>query len=87
MLCLAEVEGTNDFRMEVSHGGGSKGIKEVLQREDAYLRGRVQQEGISTPNRNQRERVTLLPHPVQQEEGIRAVVSRVSKRKPSLQKG
>ena len=34
-LVRAEVEGTNDFRMEVSHGGGLKGIKEVLQREDA----------------------------------------------------
>ena len=86
-LVRAEVEGANDFRTEVSHRGGSKGIKEVLQREDAYLRSRIQQEGISSPNRNQRERVTLLPHRVQQEEGIRTVVSRVSKRKPFIAKG
>ena len=68
---------TSEWR---SHRGGSKGIIEVLQREDAYLRGRVQQEGISATNRNQRERVSLLPHRVQQKEGIRAVVPSVSKR-------
>ena len=86
-LVRAEVEGTNVFGMEVSHRGGSKGIIEVLQREDAYLRGRVQQEGISAANRNQRERVSLLPHRVQQKEGIRAVVSRVPKRKSFVAKG
>ena len=81
-LVRAEVEGTNDFGMEISHRGGSKGIIEVLQREDTYLWGRIQQEDISTTNRNQRERVSLLPHRVQQKEGIRVVVPSMSKRKP-----
>ena len=63
------MEGTNDFGMEISHRGGTKGIIEVLQGEDAYLRGGIQQERISATNRNQRERVSLLPHPVQQKEG------------------
>ena len=49
--------------------------------------GRIQQEGISATNRNQRERVSLLPHRVQQKEGIRAVVPSVSKRKPFVAKG
>ena len=72
-LVRAEVEGTNDFGMEVFHRGGSKGIMEVLQKGNANLRGGVQQEGISAANRNQRERVSLLSHRVQQKERIRAV--------------
>ena len=73
--------------MEISHRGGSKGIIEVLQREDTYLWGRIQQEGLPATNRNQREGVSLLPHWVQQEERIRAVVSGISKRKPFVAKG
>ena len=81
------MEGTDDFGMEVSHRGGSKGIIEVLQWEDTYLWGRIQQEGLPSTNRNQREGVSLLPHWVQQEEGIRAVVPSISKRKPFVAKG
>ena len=60
-LVRAEVEGTDDLGMEVSHRGGSKGIIEMLQWEDTNLRGGIQQEGLPATNRNQREGVPMLP--------------------------